>query len=148
MFFPLFSLHFITKNVFPLEKRICFIFESLPLFLLKPFFGLPLFQFLFLCLFLCLSLSLSLSLSVLFFFLPSCLFLLSFGSFFLSLSFLLFFCFCFMKGTTSKQLVAISFFINLYSCFGVPVLFSFFQIPFSYLFFVQHECFWFSKQTT
>ena len=88
LFFPFLSLLFIfnTKQYlfFPQKRAFLFIFESLPLLLLRLFWPPPFSIYL-----LCLSLSLSLSFFSLF--LLSCLsFLLSFGSFFLSLSFLLF----------------------------------------------------------
>ena len=114
----------IQKLVFPLEKGIFCSCLSLSLCFSLAFFGLPLFQSLFLCL------------SLVLFFFYSFLFFLTFFWFLLFVffvSFLLFLlCFCFMKGTTSKHFIAISFssIVSLFLWF--PVLF-FFQIPFSYL---------------
>ena len=110
------------KTVFPWKGIFCLFLSVSHCFSLA-FFGLPLFQFLFL------RLSLDLVL-----FLPSCLSIsLSFGSLFLSLSFLFYLlCFCFMKGTTSEYKIAKFFFINTFSLFGILSCF-FFQIPFSYL---------------
>ena len=110
--FPFLFFAFKHKNTgFPLDKGNFCLFLSLSLCFSLAFFGLPLFQFLFLCL------SLSLSCSYLFFFLLVFV-LLSFGAFFLSLSFLLFLlCFCFIKGTTSKHLIAISFFNQSFAFF-------------------------------
>ena len=93
-FFVFFFFPFFASNVFPLRKgHFCLLLRVSLCFSLA-FFGLPLFQFLFLCLSL-----------VIFFIFPSCLsFLLSFHSLFFSLYFLFFLlCFCFMKGTTSKN---------------------------------------------
>ena len=115
-FFLFFSLLFTTKNwFFPLEKGNVCLFLSLSLCFSFAVFWPPPFS-------ISLSLSLSLSLSCFFFFFLLVFFLLSFGSFFLSLSFLLFLlCFCFMKGTTSKHLIAISF--SSIFCFLVSCLF-------------------------
>ena len=97
LFFVLFCFFwfFNTKKTLFFLRKGHFCLFSVFLFLSPlAFFGLPLFQFLFVCL------------SVFFFsfFLPSRLsFLLSFGSLSLSLSFFFFLlCFSFMKGTTSK----------------------------------------------
>ena len=103
-FFLSFLFFVIQKKLgFPRKGAFFCLFLSLSLCFSLAFFGLPLFQ-------LCLS-------TIIFFFssfLSAS--LLSFTSFFLSLSFLLFLlCFCFMKGTTSKHLIAISCFINIFS---------------------------------
>ena len=134
----------IQKTVFsPRQGQFLLIFESLPLFLLSLFWPPPF------------SISLSLSLSCFFFSSFLSFFLLSFGSFFLSLAFLLFlFCFCFMKGTASEHLIAISFFHQSSVLFSTSCLVFFFQIFFLSLFFflilsyvfVQHECFWFQNK--
>ena len=124
----LFFLSFLCfyKKLFPLQKGIFCLFLSVSLcFSLAFFFGLPLFQLLFLCL------------SLLFFFLSSFLsfFLLSFASLFLSLSFLFFLlCFCFMRRTTSKYSITKIFFINI-SRFWFSVLFSHWNLFFVSLFF-------------
>ena len=118
--FVFFSFPFFASN----RKKTCFsprkghflFFLSVSLCFSLAFFGLPLFQFLFLCL------------SLLLFFLSSssCLsFLLSFASLFLSLYFLFFLlCFCFMKRTTSKYSITKFSFINILFFFWFPVLFS------------------------
>ena len=147
LFLPFFSLLFNPKTGFPPRKgHLLFIFESLPLFLLRLFWP-PSFS---------ISLDLSLSCSFLFFFILVFSFLLSFGSLFWSISFLLFLlCVCFRKGTTtSKHLIAISFFINLFSFLDSCLVFSF--NPFSYLcsflilsyVFCSRCMFLVSKQTT
>ena len=110
-FFVLFFGCLIQKKpCFPLEKGIFCLFSVFLFLSPLAFFGLPLFVFLFHCL----------SFFFFSFFLPSCLcFLLSFGSLFLSLSFFFFLlCFSFMKGTTSKNIIASFFFINIFSFFG------------------------------
>ena len=50
LFFPFLSLPLNTKNFFPIEKGIFCLFLSLSLWFSLACFGLPLFQFLFLCL--------------------------------------------------------------------------------------------------
>ena len=139
LFFLSFSCFLIQQIVFSREKGIFCLFLSLSLCFSLAFFGLPLFQFLFLCLSL-----------VIFFFLPSCLF--SFGSLLLSLSFLLFLlCFCFMKGTTSKHSIAFCF-INIFSflvsclVFSLNSFFLCLRFLISSYVFVQHECFWFQNK--
>ena len=113
------------KNlVFPPKKGIFVYFLCFSFFLPLPFFGLPLFQFFFLCL----------SLLLVPFSFPSCLsFLLSFASLFLSLSFLFFLlCFCFMKRTTSERLMYKVFLHQSFLFFGFLSSFLF-EIPFSSL---------------
>ena len=104
------------KPCFPPRKGQFCLFLSVSLCSSLAFFGLPLFQFFFLCLSLLLCPS----------FLPSCLsFLLSCASLFLSLSFLFFLlCFCFMKRTTSKYSITKFFFIHLSSFLVSCLLFS------------------------
>ena len=112
------------KPCFPPRKgHFWFIFECLPLFLLRFFWPPPFSIFL--------SLSISSSSP---FFLPSCLsFLLSFASLFLSLSFLFFLlCFCFMKRTTSERLMYKVFLHQSFLFFGFLSSFLF-EIPFSSL---------------
>ena len=117
VFVPFLSLLFKRKTCFTPRKGIFCLFLSVSLCFSLAFFGLPLFQFLFLCL--------SLSLLFFSFFLTSCLsFLLSFGSLFLSLSlFFCLLCFCFMKGTTSKYSIA-KLFSSILSLFLVSCLVS------------------------
>ena len=104
---------------FLMDKKLCcplrqghflFILECLPLFVLSLFWPPPFSTF---------SFSVSLSILLFSFFFPSCLsFLLSFRSLFFSLSFLFFLlCFCFVKGTTSKNWIA-TFFPYIFSLFG------------------------------
>ena len=117
----------LQKNwVSPPRKGHFCLFLSLSLCFSLAFFGLPLFQFLFLCLSL-----------VLFFCLPCLFCLLSFGSFFLSLSFLLFLLFAFVSWKEQHQgiLIAISFLSSIFSLLGGggSCLVFPFQIPFSYL---------------
>ena len=116
------SLCNIKEPFFSPRKGHSYLVLSLSLCFSSAFFGLPLFQFLFLCL--------SLSCSFLCFFLLV-FFLLSFGSFFLSL-------FCpfvsslllFHEKNNIKSLIAVSFFIDLFlfffgflSCFSFKSLF-------------------------
>ena len=113
--FLCFVIH--KKNlVFPPKKGIFVYFLCFSFFLPLPFFGLPLFQFFFLCL----------SLLLVPFSFPSCLsFLLYFASLFLSLSFLFFLlCFCFMKRTTSERLMYKVFLHQFFLFFWFPVFFS------------------------
>ena len=142
---PFLSLLLIDKKpFFPPKKGIFCLF--LVFLFLSPFafFGLPLFQFLFLCL------------SVVLFLLPSffSFFLLSFCFLFLSLAFLFFLlCFGFRKRTTSKYSIAMFFpeifLFLLVSCLVICLksLFLIFAFSrFSVMFFVQHQCFSFKKQ--
>ena len=121
--FSFLSLLFNTKKpVFPLEKGISCLFLSVSLCFSLAFFGLPLFQLIFLCL----SLRI-----VLFFFLPVflfCFILLVFVSFFPFLSSLLLF---HEKNNIKIFNYKVSF-ISLFSFFGFLSCFLF-EIPFSYL---------------
>ena len=110
----------------PRKGHFC-LFLSVSLCSSLAFFGLPLFQFFFLCL----------SLLLVLFFLPSCLsFLLFFASLFLSLSFLFFLlCFCVMKSTTSERLMYKVFLHQSFLFFDFLSSFLF-EIPFSYLCFL------------
>ena len=105
-----------TKKTLVFPKKGIFCIFLVFLFLCPlAFFGLPLFQFLFLCF------------SVVLFFLRS--FLSLFFAFFLSLifvSFFLFFllCFCFMKRTTSKYSITTLFSLKYFLFFWFPVFFS------------------------
>ena len=97
------------KPCSPLENGIFCLFLSVSLCFSLAFFGLPLFQFLFL----------------ISFFLPSCLyfcFLLVDGFLSLSLLFCLL-CFCFMKGTTSKYKLQ-SFFLQSFLFFVSCLVYS------------------------
>ena len=93
--FPFFAFNR-KKLFFFVERAFLFTFECLPMFLLSLFLASPFFSF-----------SFSVSLLFFSFFLPCLTFLLSFGSLFLYLSLLFcLLCFCFMKGTTSKDSIA------------------------------------------
>ena len=126
-FFPFLSLLPIDKNpVFPLEKGIFCLFLSVSLCFPLAVFGLPVFQFLFLCL------------SLVLFFLSS--FLSLIFVFFCSLSFSLFFPFLsslllFHERTTSKYSIATFFFWYIFFFFGFLSCFLF-EIPFSYICFL------------
>ena len=127
--FFFFSFPFFASNrrnpVFPPRKGHFCLFLNVSLCFSLAFFGLPLFQLLFLCL--------SLLLFFLSSFLPVFHFCFLLLPCFWSLSFLFFLlCFCFMK-RTSKYSITKSFFINIFSLFGFLSSFLF-EIPFSYLF--------------
>ena len=145
--FPFLSLLCTKKNlVFPLEKGIFGLFLSVSLCSSLGCFGLPLFQFFFLCLSLLL---------LLFSFLPVflfCFLLLPCFCVFFNLFCLL--CFCFMR-TTCKILNCKFFFHQSFLFFGGFLSSFLFEIPFSsfcFFFlilsyvFVQHQCFRFQKQ--
>ena len=103
------------KNRFsPLEKGIFCLLLSVSLCFSLAFFGLPLFQFLFLCL------------SLVIFFLSSCLSFFFWFLIFVSFSVFLSSLLIFMTGTTSKYSIAKPFFIRIFSLFWVSCLvFSF-----------------------
>ena len=107
-------------------------------------FGLPLFQFLFLCLFFSFFLPSFLSFFFVFWFVPCfCLFVFFFH------------CFCFMKEQHQKiQFESMfshpSFLLSLVSClaFSFKSIFLLFGLlTLSYVF-VQHQCYWFQNKNT
>ena len=129
--FSFLSLLLIDKNLFfPLQKGIFGLFLSVSLSFSVAFFGLPLFEFLFLCLSFSLSLSISISRSFLSFFLLVFLFCFlsaPWFSLFLSFSSLLLF-----HARSSIKTLNCNCFSSIFSFFGFLSCF-FFPIPFSYL---------------
>ena len=115
-FFPFFASKR-QKTLFPpLEKGIFCLFLSVSLCFSLACFGLPLFQFLFLCP----------SLVLLFLFTFLSFFLLSFCSLFFSLSFLFFlYLLLFHERNNSKTLNCNLFFLKYFQFFGFPSCFSF-----------------------
>ena len=146
VFFPFLSLLLIEKTWFSpqktLKKGMFGLVLSVSLCFSLASFGLPLFQFLFLCL-----------LFFSFFFLSSFLsFLFAFFWFLVLISFFPF-RFCFIKGTTSTYSITKFFFINpfffsLVSCLVFSFKSFFLSLLFSWFWddFVQHQCFWFPNK--
>ena len=127
--FPFFALYYKKNLVFPLEKGIFGLFLSVSLCSSLAFFGLPLFQFFFLCLSLLL---------LLFSFLPVFLFcFLLLPCFCLFLSFSFFSAFVSWKEQHQKDWCTMFFFINLFSFLISCLLFSLKSLFLLFVFFAD-----------